>query len=199
MIVLPTPAPCRVIALVIVIPVDHVNVPAGIVIVSPFWACVSWICWIFCGVPSEFQTAAAQRGPEKPLKIRINRRIPDSFIIAAYRSLRLAARLHIRMESAWQENFFCRGHFLQAQVSESLGQRARIFARHSRVLTATTNQIMCFTTGGTLRGPGPESLPARRRNARHQNTTRRSVVIPKPDVLIVHGLGVRHARVCLSD
>ena len=111
MIVLPTPAPCRVIALVIVIPVDHVNVPTGIVIVSPFWACVSWICWIFCGVPSEFQTAAAQRGPEKPLKIRINRRIPDSFIIAAYRSLRLAARLHIRMESAWQENFFCPGPF----------------------------------------------------------------------------------------
>ena len=199
MIVLPTPAPCRVIALVIVIPVDHVNVPAGIVIVSPFWACVSWICWIFCGVPSEFQTAAAQRGPEKPLKIRINRRIPDSFIIAAYRSLRLAARLHIRMESAWQENFFCRGHFFASPGQRISWPESQNLCPAQPSLTATTNQIMCFTTPGTLRSPGPESLPARRRNARHQSTTRRSVVIPKPDVLIVHGLGVRHARVCLSD
>ena len=68
---------------------------------------------------------APQRGPKKPVKIKINRTIPDTFIIAAYRSWRFAARLHIRLIRITRKLFLSGPFFLQAQVSESLGQSSQ--------------------------------------------------------------------------
>ena len=52
MIVLPIPSPSSVIALEIVTAVDHVKVPAGRVIVSPFEA-LFCKAWTFAADPSE--------------------------------------------------------------------------------------------------------------------------------------------------
>src|SRR4029453_222296 len=79
------PAPCNVIPLEIVTVVDHVNVPAGSVIVSPFCASLSWIYWTLAAEPSDGQTFASQCEPRKTPKNRATKNVPVPFIIAAYR------------------------------------------------------------------------------------------------------------------
>src|SRR5437870_1041490 len=105
MMVAPIPAPCSVIALLIVKVVDHVNVPAGSVIVSPFNTAFCRPCTL-ATEPSEWYVVAPQRRAGKPVQIRINRTIfPDTFISAAYRSWRYAAVSRIRINPHRKENF----------------------------------------------------------------------------------------------
>src|SRR6266496_1185157 len=105
MMVAPIPAPCSVIALLIVKVVDQVNVPAGSVIVSPFSTAFCRPCTL-ATEPSDWYVVAPQRRAGKPLQIRINRRIfPDTFMTAAYRSLRYAAVTGIKINSHGKQNF----------------------------------------------------------------------------------------------
>jgi len=80
---------------------DQVNVPAGIVIVSPALA-LSWHACTLAADPSELQTEAPQRGAQTPIKTKTKRKrtIPDTLIMAAYRSWRFAAAVTgIRVDS----------------------------------------------------------------------------------------------------
>ena len=105
MMVAPIPAPCSVIALSIVKVVDHVNVPTGSVIVSPFSTAFCRPCTL-ATEPSDWYVVAPQRKAVKPLQIRINRTIfPDTFISAAYRSWRYAAAIRISINPHGKENF----------------------------------------------------------------------------------------------
>src|ERR1041384_7840036 len=99
MMVAPIPAPCSVIALLIVKVVDHVNVPAGSVIVSPFNTAFCRPCTL-ATEPSDWYVVAPQRRAGKPVQIRINRTIfPDTFISAGDPFLRGGAGLSVMGKS----------------------------------------------------------------------------------------------------
>src|SRR5262245_48732201 len=108
----PEQAPCSLIAFEIVTGEAQLNEPAGIVIVSPFCAWLSWMNCTFPGVPSELYTVAPQR-TEKPTKIKIDAKITHAFIPAAYRSSRYpATHLHIRINCHRKRNSSCRTIYL---------------------------------------------------------------------------------------
>jgi hypothetical protein len=105
----------------------------------------------------EWQTAAPQRGPAKPLKIRINGRIfPDTFIIAAYRSWRYAARLHIRINCHGKEIFLV-GSFISKTPMARCG---KFFTQHRSAGAVSLQRVAAATLAELRRVPEvPSTLP----------------------------------------
>jgi hypothetical protein len=142
MMVAPIPAPCSVIALLIVKVVDHVNVPAGSVIVSPFSTAFCRPCTL-ATEPSDWYVVAPQRRAGKPLQIRINRTIfPDTFMSAAYRSWRYAAVSRIRINPHGKE-YFCIGaiYFALGRITGNLRFVWLCFPNLSRRKRYTSHRI----------------------------------------------------------